>query len=210
MEKPSNRKDEHINSGQAPQYSVMLPCSQEDFGDFVSGLLGKSQTIERAFRGTFEVGHQDIENTYHLLDQRIHQQNEATLIQFTAKLVYQDASSVLLNSLDDFLHYVEVRPIISVAVHLSWTYLIRFRDKRVPEKQQIEMSIVAGHASRRLSSLEEAMFFFEGFHDSGGYIEIKISHTARSWGVDMESLLTGHVNTLLKDESPLKKREFNL
>lgn len=145
------------------QYSVILPCTQEDFGNFVSGLLGQSQTIERIFRGTFEIGRQEIENTYHLLDQRICQQNEATLVQFTAKVVYHDASSILLNSLDDFLRYVEVRPLVSTSLHLSWTYLIRFRDKRFPEKQQIEMSIVAGPRIRRISPIDDARFFSKVF-----------------------------------------------
>ena len=138
--------------------AIMLPCSQSEFGDFISGLLGKPQTIGRQFTGVFEVTKEDIENTYHLVNQRVHQQNEATLIQFTVKVVYHDNSSVLLNSFGDFLKYNEVRPIVSVAAHLNWTYLIRFRDKKSPEKQEIELSFSADWNSRYVTSNRDEVF----------------------------------------------------
>src|SRR5258708_6738933 len=91
-------------------YSVVLPCAPEDFTEFVSGLLGKAQTIEKVFAGAFEINADDIVNTFHLVNQRVHQQNEASLVQFTVRIVYDDDSSVLLNSLEDFVHYSEIRP----------------------------------------------------------------------------------------------------
>jgi hypothetical protein len=64
-------------------YEVLLPCAPEDFGEFVSRLLGKPQTIERLIYGVFEIKKEDVINTYHLVEQRIHQQNEAVLVQFS-------------------------------------------------------------------------------------------------------------------------------
>ena len=99
-----------------PDYAVLLPCTPDEFREFLSGLLGKPQTIEKSIYGVFEVPHDAVANTFHLVDQRIDQQNEATLIQFTVWIEYDDNSSVLLNSLQDFLTYSEVRPIASVGV----------------------------------------------------------------------------------------------
>ena len=125
-----------------PQAVVVLPCGPEEFREFISGLLGKPQTINKGFRGSFEIQKQDIENLHHLIIQRVTQQNEATLIQFTARIIFDDHSSVLLNSLSDFLHYNEVRPISSTDVHLTWSFLVRFLDRDAPEKQDIEISFL--------------------------------------------------------------------
>jgi hypothetical protein len=182
------------------RYAVMLPCRPEDFGEFVSSLLGKPQTIDRWLPGVFEISRQDIINAYHLVDQRIHQQNDATLIQFNIRILYDDKSSVLLNSLHDFLHYTEVRPISSVGATLSWSYLVKFRNKRVPERQDIDLSFRTTYDSSEDFYVEQHPIFRIGPspHDA---IFLRIRHTERTWGVDLESLLSGHVETLLKPPS---------
>lgn len=187
------------------QYAVMIPCEQEDFADFISGLLGKPQTLEKVYHGSFDITRHDVENTFHIVDQRVRQQNEASLIQFTVRIQYDDDSSVLLNSLQDFIHFTEIRPLVSVAAHLSWTYLIRFQDKRIPEKQQIEISLIAGHNSS-IIHVEEDVHIVRAFPRFGrGFISTRISHTARTWGVDIDSLLSGHIKTLLRSESKLQR-----
>ena len=75
-------------------------------------LLGRAQTIQKGFHGTFLLTRDHIQNVFHLVDQRVHQQNDATLIQFTVTIRYGDDSSVMLNDLADFLHYNEVHPLV--------------------------------------------------------------------------------------------------
>jgi hypothetical protein len=66
-------------SNEDKPYAVMIPCAQEDFATFISGLLGKPQTIGRTYKQPFVVDRKDIENFYHLVEQRVKQQNEASL-----------------------------------------------------------------------------------------------------------------------------------
>lgn len=182
--------------------SMVLPCSQSDFGRFISALLGKPQTIEKAFYGTFEVDQHDIEDVFCLVDQRVKQQNEATLIQFTVKILYDDNSSVLFNSLSDFLNYREVQPLVSLAGYLSWTYLIKFQDKSYPEKQTIELSFATSVGAPLLVHIEEGVQIIpNAVRRMGSVISLRISHTARTWGVDIEALLSGHIAGLLREES---------
>ena len=75
-------------------FSVLIPCAQEDFATFISGLLGKPQTIQRLHGAAFEVDRNGIENMFLLVNQRLRQQNAATLIQFTIQIFYDDDSSV--------------------------------------------------------------------------------------------------------------------
>jgi hypothetical protein len=77
-----------------PDYMLTLPVELDQLGLFIAGLLGKSQTIEKLIRGPFLVDRTDLENLYHLIEQRISSQNAATLVGFTAKTIYDNASSV--------------------------------------------------------------------------------------------------------------------
>jgi hypothetical protein len=190
-----------VRSRDEAEYSVQLPCAPETFAEFIAELLGKSQSIEQRIIGQFELTKNDIENTYHLVHQRVIQQNEAFLVQFTVKIFYNDGSSVLNNTLQDFLHYTEVRPLISVGVLLSWRYLIKFQDKSVPEKQEIDLSFRAeGDGSLTLLAGE---LIPKMFQQPFSVIFLRIDHTARTC-VDMESLLANHVKGLLREEPKWK------
>jgi hypothetical protein len=141
-----------------------------------------------------------------LVHQRVTQQNEASLIQFTVKIIYDDDSSILLNSFEDFSHYNEIRPIASVAAHLTWIYLIRFPGSKTPEKQVIEVGFLAPPKS--------SIFGFDDDDDAPlihpiwmptGLIRTEISHTARTWGVDIDSLLEGHIKTFSRKQGALRR-----
>ncbi|WP_157038814.1 hypothetical protein [Rhodopseudomonas palustris] len=181
--------------------AVVLPCEPHQFREFISGLLGKPQVIDRTISGPFCVAKSDIEDLFILLDQRVSSQNDSTLIQFTARIFYKDNSSVLLNSFSDFASYKEVKPLVSTAVQLGWTYLIKFRNKNVHEKQQIDVGFL-GDPHRRLD-LDEFRFRSMEFRNSG-FISLRISHTDRTWGTDIEALLSGHLTRLVRQQSPLR------
>jgi hypothetical protein len=189
------------------QFSVLLPCEPENFGSFIGSLLGKPQTISKAYSGSFEITHQDIESVFHLVGQRVKQQNQAILIQFTISLTFDDDSTVLLNSLEDFKGYAEVRPLTVDQVHLSWSYLVQFQDRDHPEKQVIEMSFVSKESRNMiLLNSDDSPFVNYSRFSNSGYISFRIEHTARTWGADLESLLCGHIKHILLPES--KKRVF--
>src|SRR5690349_7182449 len=79
--------------------SIILECPPSKFGEFITGLLGKSQTISKTFSGNFTVKLEDIENFYHLLEQKMKEQYKFSLLQFQASVYYEDGSSISVNSL---------------------------------------------------------------------------------------------------------------
>ena len=188
------------------QNSLIIPVDRDHLGSFIGGLLGRPQTIENSFGGPFNLDKRDIEDVFHLVDQRIKQQNRAELVQFAVKIIYEDNSSVLLNSLDDFLHYREVRPQVSVDALLSWTYLIQFEDQQIPERQVIELristsgfepwDIIPFLIRKRLRALKRNFY-------------LTIQHTARSWGVDIEHLLIGRIQSWIIQEPWVKRFIYN-
>lgn len=192
-------KDKHeVASG----FGVMLPCTQEQFQEFISKLLGRPQTIRRMKSCVFDLTRTDVENTYHLIQQRV-AQNNGTLIEFSSRLGYSDHSSIELKSLEEFQAYREIRPLIATSLKLTWTYLIRFPQSQVPEKQTIELGFVTG----RSPMISRTRGFVIGEVDSyrtDSMICFEIANTSRTWGADMESLLSGHIDTLSRDEHGIR------
>lgn len=187
-------------------FTIALPCEPENFSKFISGLLGKPQTISKSYMGSYEIAHRDIESVYQLVLQRVLQQNDASLIQFTVQLVFDDNSTVLLNSLADFKSYTEVKPLVVTQLNLSWSFLVKFRDKEQPEKQEIELSFIT-KASGNISifnSEDSPIIPLSKMFGGGGFISFKVFHTARTWGADIESLLSGHVKHILIPEGKVR------
>jgi hypothetical protein len=181
--------------------SVVLKCTADSFKNFIASLLGKPQTIGKVFRGGFDIGLQEIEDLHLLLNQRISQQNTNSLIQFTARIVFDDSSSVLLNSFEDLKSYKEVRPVASTQIHLSWEYLVNFNDRKNPEKQEIEVTYLTRTVSPFLMIDDDEEIVSSPMMRASGYVTFRIKHTARTWGADIEALLTGYIKNIIQKES---------
>ena len=179
---------------------LTLPFEGEQFKNFIASLLGKPQSISKRISGTFEVQLSDLQSLHELVMQRVTQQNNGKLIQFTAKVYYTDESSVQLGSYEELVTYNEVKPIISEAVKLSWDFLIHFSDKEHPEKQVVEVLIASSVDRQTIESNDIPVIIFR----PNGEFRINIEHTARSWGSDIESMLTNQVKSLIKKENKYK------
>ena len=170
---------------------LTLPFDQDQFKDFVIGLLGKPQEFNKKFIGQFQLTLQDIQSFYYLIDQRLSQQNKGVLILFRAKIHYDDKSAVTLNGIEELVNYREVNPVISTSIELSWHYLVNFEYKSHPEKQEIDVEILT---SDHVLSTPEIWL-------DTGFFDVSIKYTARTWGKDIESLLKDHINSLMISES---------
>lgn len=190
--------------GAAPSYQVLIPVSQDKFADFIAGLLGASQTFEKVYRKAFELSHGQVENSFHLIDQRVKQQNEASLIEFSVRVGYDDDSSVLHASLGDFLAYSEVKPLVVTSLQLKWVYLIKFPDRSVPEKQTIELSFQIDGAVGLVHIDDGVHVVPRAARFLPAHIRTRIVHTARTWATDIDSLLEGHIKTLTRDVTGLR------
>ncbi len=123
--------------------TVVLPLDEKGFHKFISNLLGKPQSVGKGFKGPFDVDRDAIINIHQALLQRFFQQNNGSLAKFSVKIIYDDNSSVHLNSIEEFETFNETKPVVSTSVHISWTFLVQFMDKKIPEKQEVELSFTA-------------------------------------------------------------------
>ncbi|QLY78058.1 hypothetical protein [Clostridium intestinale] len=180
---------------------VRLPYKDNEFKEFITSLLGEPQSIDGIISGKFNITVSDVDKLHQFISQRIQTQNKGRLIQFVAKVAYNDKSMITLNSLNDFLTYNEIKPLVPTALHITWTYLIKFPEKEYPEKQRISVSFISGKFYRKMFDID---FFTSAIRS--GVVEYKIQHTSRSWGVDIENLLTNRINSII--EKPKKLHEI--
>jgi hypothetical protein len=193
--------DKHINPlASDRELAIMIPGNK--FAEFITGLLGKPQTIVRSIRGSFSITRDDLVSLHHLLEQRVHEQNKASLIQVQFKIIYNGELSVEINSLSEFLQYAEVRRVTTLKTELTWIYLIEFQGKSIPERQQIEVSFARDFRPRdHLSEIEDMLRSKRlGRYKNGG-MRIRVTHTTRSWGADIESLLHDHLQVFQQHQT---------
>jgi len=197
----SNDPAPRINTNQ----ELVLSVPDGAFAEFVTKLLGKPQTIEALFQGPFDLAAKDIENCFHIVDHRVKKQNNATLVQFIIRIDYDDNSAVTLNSLSEFLAYREVRPVTSVAAHLSWIYLIKFKESSIPEKQTIDLSISSdNNVGSRIFYPARHILLRRMLYQNAAFF-LRISHTERTWGTDIENLMSGVVKSWQKSDTGITK-----
>lgn len=190
---------------------VRLPFNKDEFKEFVVGLLGRPQNTSGVLEGPFEIDFSNIRNLYELLTQRISQQNDANLLQFQAFIIYSDSTSDSFNSIEELMTFNQFRPVVAECLYLTFHYLVKFNDKKLPEKQTIEISFVGfgqvfDENNKRYKTHEDLLimsFISKKFNlESDGYVQYSINHTARTWGEDINALLANYFKTLVNKESP--------
>lgn len=181
--------------------AVVLPCSPDQFSNFIAGLLGRPQELSGRRKGQFRVDKAEAMQLHHLITQRVQQQQGTKPLQFTARIGYDNGTNVQVNEIDDFQQYQEVRPLKSTSLLLTWTFLLPFPGENNPKKQEIEVLFLSDRSM--LSSEYDEILSPLGIR-APSFIHYKIRHTARTWGADIESLISTYIKGLLVKETPLR------
>lgn len=183
---------------------VRLPLNEHQFKGFINSLLGSPQAINGTTRKPFEIGIGEIRHLNDLIVQRVSQQNNGVQARFLATITYSDESSIEINTIEDLISLNQLKPIYSTNINLLWDFIVQFPSKNFPEKQTIEISF---NTSPMLGFDidDEPIFTSYDYSEFGrGHITYRIEYTARSWGIDIESLLQNYLKSITKKVSPLK------
>lgn len=177
------------------QYQLILPCDVKDFNHFVSGLLGKPQEEKGKVTGCFHVEPKDITNIYHLITQRVNQQNDGSLAHFSIEVLYDNGTSITHNDIKQFESYYPTSKTTPKEVVISFTYVLEFKNKTIPEKQNIEVVI----------SLDDDRLHQTDAWIAGGVFEYSIKHTDRTWASDISNVLENHATNFMYKYSGFMK-----
>jgi hypothetical protein len=179
--------------------AVSVPIDKKTLGEFISGLLGQPQILERHIDSAFSIDHPWLIHFCALILQRIQQQNAPEPLAFEATVSYQDGVVRTVTSLPAFEHFSETQNIISTGVEINIALLIQFPSKQAPERQELVVYFDTNNAER---SLIESLV---GRAPSVGRISIGIRHTERTWADDLLRLIEAEVKGVQIAEMRLKK-----
>ena len=114
-------------------------------------------------------------------------------------LVLDGDLTVTLKSIEEILTYHDPEPLVVKALHLSWRYIIDLPDKELPEKQEIDVSFYTSHYSDILTESDTTPGL------KLGYSQFTISYSSRTWGADIENILSKHLRNKVLPERPLNR-----
>ncbi len=157
--------------------------------------------MKGAVEGVFDVGFEEIENVFHLVATRVKDQNEGSLAHFSITVHYDNGTSITHHDVSQFRSYNPVESCHPFEVVLNFTYLISFPNKSSPEKQEIQVAMVADSDAARNRRR----------HYTDGAFEYEIHYTNRTWATDIGSLLKNHGERFIERTAKLKRffRRYN-
>jgi len=176
-----------------------------------------TKVIFGALRGTFDLDKNKVENFFHLVEQRVREQNRPSASVCEVSVYYNDGTSRKFPSIEEFGDYSETRNRFPTVVTLHLAYLITFPDSDTPEKQQVDVLIRSSESMEETIDLvqTESQIRMSGdkvqvqVTDNGsemGVISYTINHSRVSWGLDIEGHVKGHIESIL--EEPTKSDNF--
>lgn len=174
---------------------LSLPIMKKDLGQFIYSLLGQPQSIERELNIAFNIDHAWLINLHQTLIQRIQMQAEAQLVSFKVVIAFDDGLKRTLSTIEAFESYQEMKKKIPISIKIIWNYLVKFPQKEIPEKQQISFSAKIHHIVK-FSSDEKSKI--TNLHST---IRYQIDYTERTWGDDIESLMSSQVDEIEQSET---------
>ncbi|WP_333797086.1 hypothetical protein [Rheinheimera sp.] len=183
-----------FNKNHEEEFLISFPIAKKDLGNFVSNLLGQKQSLERTYPIDFEMDHTWLINLHDCIEQRISQQSHSQLLNFRAVIYFDNGAKRTITTFESFRSYIETKPLISIGVKIVWEYLVSFPNKSHPEKQQISLSAYT-HAERKEKLKSIFDIIFDSRRDSNGsFLNIQIDHTERTWGDDIENIISSNVD----------------
>lgn len=196
-------QDAHHSTG-----DLQISIPREDLGSFLSSLLGQQRTIIKKADRFFLVDHRFLINIHHIIQQRINSQQKANLVSYLAIIHFSDNRTETISSAAGFEAFSDSSEWPTTKIEVSWTYLIQFPNKSIPEKQTISIvvdtGVIQSNNSKMLNRSLRVLASFL-FDESESEIVIKLEYTEYSWGID----LLRHIETEFKSrfiyENSIKK-----
>ncbi|MDI5833542.1 hypothetical protein [Shewanella xiamenensis] len=186
-----------LSGRESQEQFVQVPIKKKDFGNFITSLLGQPETIVDRKVGRFEASHEWLVHLHHLLNQRIKQQALSDLVDFSAIFSYNDGPDRKVTTIEGFLHFNEAKLVVTKSVKITWTYLINFPNKPSPEKQEITLQLIADRAE--VVTVGNSSII-RNTTSKNGMAMYSISHTERTWGDDIQSLISREIDSIFEKE----------
>lgn len=185
---------------------LLIPIPKRSLGQFISGLLGQRREINRSITDkNFLIDFNWISNLDEIIGQRVSSQNEGQLVDFSAKIFFDDGRVTSLTTRESFKSFRDFSSSLSVGVDITWHFLIAFPGRGVPEKQEVRFY---GFTDKRFRSgrpqeYQRSTSFINSPDDDEEELNFNVSFTDLSWGEDLASQITRYIDSTLSNRGPV-------
>lgn len=186
-------------------HGVTIHTSPDKLGEFILNLLSKPQKMKKLFLGSYKVYLSNLLDIHHKIHQCVGLDRQGLLVEFSAEVVFEDKSSIVVNSIDEFSTYRFPDNSIPLNCILNWVYVVQFKNNTTPEKQSIEIIIKSGEG-HVFSSMEGRNNLN---YQQDGSIEITIECTNRVLGRTVETEISSIIDTIVEPISKIKQTMMN-
>lgn len=127
-------------------HGVTIHTPPDKLGEFILNLLSKPQVMKRRFLGSYRIYLNNLLDIHHKIHQCIDYDRQGSLVEFSAEIIFEDNSSIMVNSIEELSTYRFPDNSLPMNCIISWIYLVQFNKESTPEKQSIEIIFQSGEA----------------------------------------------------------------
>lgn len=189
--------------------SFGFPANKENIRNFIGELLKSPQSILFYHYGVFDFARADIEDVFFRVDNRIKEQHDSQLIQFSLSIAYDDRTVMTLHSIEEFRKFSDTKKAICVGISMNFAYLVNFPQADVPKKQSIKFDV----RIPIMASIKDGRYVSWTFDDIGFFrhskgvlarISCQIDHSHQTLGFDIENI----IKLFLRGEEIIDQRAY--
>lgn len=181
----------------------------------LQGATKTPKIIAGAERGVFDIDCDDVENFFHLIEQRVKDQQHCSLNSFEVSIYFNNGSSIRLGGIEEFRAYAQTKNIAPTVISFHWVLMLQFPDTEELEKQEIDITLRASEIPSEAMDIVESE---DSYRMSGDKIQLKvlsggekgvfaysINHTRITWGLDVENIIRTHIGKILEKPTGFDK-----
>ncbi len=173
---------EMTNNNQHKEIAISL--NGETLADIIINFLGKKERLTYSSDEYFVLQHNDIEQFYYLIKEKISRENNVHLESFSVNFIYNDSTNRQINSIQALETFNETRDVIPHSTILTWHIITNHPEKNHIYTQKIEVLL----KTQDIKSQE----------NKNSLISISIESTNQSWANEILFIVQNHLKQITK------------
>ena len=185
-----------ITTDATEKHEIALQLTNKTFAELILNFLGKKEKL--VFQGSipFILRHNDIEQFYFLLENKIKKEQNIYIDHFLVDFAYNDNTHREISGIEALSKFNETRDVYPISVTLTWNLIVKFPNSETIENQLIEMSFITDDKEKTQEIAD-------------GKVILTISHTNQAWGIEVLNLFKDKIRNVSL-EKPKQYRVANM
>jgi hypothetical protein len=179
---------------------ISLSFERRQLGEFITNLLGQRRRLSRSFDVLFTLTWTWLYNLDELIVQRVENQNEGSLVDFSFKVFLASGRTTHLTTRADFKSFRDISAFETVGIELVWTFLVKFPSPDVPEKQEIRFSAKTTNLDRGMAR-RKLLSYFDNLTFESEELLLEVYYSNITWGEDIMMTVSNHVFAAFKQRN---------